>query len=262
MREASICLVVIAGLLGGCATSPEQAALGAFAEMPANGLVRLAAEIEAHGEIDTALGLYKQAAEQAPDASAYVRLGQAYARAGRTDQAISAFQTALCRDADNVDAMLGLGSALVRKRGLTDAIVILEKAAARGETPGILNQLGLAQMLTGRFAAGRGSLERATRLNPTNLDILSNLALAEALVGHAERAIELASQVMRPGAEQHRTRSAVVTLVLAGQPDGAREIADLNQLRGDVDDLLSRAAAIRTMPSPEARAQALGRLIG
>jgi Flp pilus assembly protein TadD len=261
MRDTSVCLVLVAGLLGGCAAIPQQRTPSAFAEVPSDGLDRLAADIEAHGETDTALGLYKQAAELTPDASAYVRLGKAYARTGRIDPAIGAFRLALRRDADNADAMLGLGSALVRKKAPTDAIVILEKAAARRETSGVLNQLGLAQTLAGRFAAGRDLLERASRLEPTDLDILSNLALAEALVGHRERAIELASLVVQSGAAQHHTRSAVVTLVLAGEPDGAREIADINLIHRDVDDLLSRAAAIRMMPSPEARAQALGRLI-
>ncbi|MGJ4943507.1 hypothetical protein ACQR1W_23220 [Bradyrhizobium sp. HKCCYLS1011] len=139
---------------------------------------------------------------------------------------------------------------------------MLEKAASHGETAGVLDKLGLAQTLAGRFAAGRDSLARASSLNPRNPDILSNLALAEALVGHGERAIELASQVVRSGAEQHHTRCAVVTLVLAGQPDSAREIGNLNLTRRDVDDLLNRAAAIRTMSTPEARGQALERLIG
>src|SRR5207244_1762246 len=111
---------------------------------------------------------------------------------------------------------------------LTDAIVILEKAAARGETPGIWNRLGLAQTLAGRFAAGRDSLERASRLSPIDSDILSNLALVEALLGHSERAIELDSQVVRSGIEQRQVRSVVIALVLAGRPDDAREIADLN----------------------------------
>jgi hypothetical protein len=57
MRARSICLLVVAGLLGGCAASPEHRTLSAFAEVPSDGLVRLAADIEAHGEIDTALGL-------------------------------------------------------------------------------------------------------------------------------------------------------------------------------------------------------------
>jgi Flp pilus assembly protein TadD len=253
---------MVAGLLGGCAANPEQRTLSASAEVPSDGLVRLAADIEAHGEIDTALALYKQAAEETHDASAFVRLGEACARAGRIDPAIGAFRSALHHDADNADALLGLGSALVRKKALTDAIAVLEKAASRSETPGIWDKLGLAQTLAGRFAAGRDSLERASKLNPTDVGILSDLALAEALVGHGERATELASQVVRSGAEQHHARSAVVTLVLAGQPDSAREIADLNMAHRDVDDLLRRAAAIRTMPTPEARAQALGRLIG
>jgi Flp pilus assembly protein TadD len=252
MRDTSICLLVVAGLLGGCAAGPEQGTLSAFADGPSDGLDRLAADIEAHGEIDTALGLYKQAAELTPDASAYVRLGKAYTRTGRIDPAIGAFRSALRRDADNLDAMLGLGSALVRKRALTDAIVILEKAAALGEIPGILNQLGLAQTLAGRFAAGRDSLERASRLDPTDLDILSNLALAEALVGHCERAIELASLVVQSGAAQHHTRSAVVTLVLAGptglrqgdrrsQSDPSRRRRPAQSGRRDPDDAVARS---------------------
>jgi Flp pilus assembly protein TadD len=262
MRHASICLLLVAGLLGGCAVNPEHRTLSLSAEVPPDGLARLAADIEAHGEIETALGLYRQAAEETTDASAYVRLGEACARAGRIDPAIAAFRSALRRDADNADALLGLGSALVRKKALPDAIVVLEKAAARSETPGIWNQFGWAQTLAGRFAAGRDSLERASRLNPTDLDVLCNLALAEALVGHGERATELTSQVVKSGAEQHHARSAVVTLVLAGHSDSARVVADLNLAPRDVEDLLRRAAAIRTMPTPEARAQALGRLIG
>jgi tetratricopeptide (TPR) repeat protein len=262
MRATWIWIGFAAGLAGGCAANPEQKPLSAFAAAPSEGLARLAADIEAHGEIETALGLYRQAAEEMPSASAYVQLGDAYARAVRIDGAIGAFRSALELDPDNANALLGLGSALVRKNALTDAIVVLEKAAARGETPGNWNRLGLAQTLAGRFAAGRDSLERASRLNPTDLEILSNLALAEALLGHNERAIELDSRVVHSGVEQHQVRSVVIALVLAGRPDDAREIADHNLAHSDADDLLSQVAAIRAMRTPEARAQALGRLIG
>jgi Flp pilus assembly protein TadD len=262
MRAMWIWIGLAANLVGGCAANPDQKPLNAFAAAPSEGLARLAADIEAHGEIETALGLYKQSAEGEPNASAYVRLGDAYARAARIDAAIGAFRSALVLDPDNGEALLGLGSALVRKNALTEAIVVLEKAAARGETPGILNRLGLAQTLAGRFAAARDSLERASRLNPTDMDILSNLALAEALLGHSGRAIELDSQVVHSGVEQHQVRSVVIALVLAGRPDDAREIADLNLAHRDADDLLNRVAALRAMPTPEARAQALGRMIG
>jgi tetratricopeptide (TPR) repeat protein len=179
-------------------------------------------------------------------------------RAVRIDGAIGAFRSALELDPDNADALLGLGSALVRKNALTDAIVVLERAAARGETPGNWNRLGLAQTLVGRFAAERDSLERASRLNPTDLKILSDLAL----LGHSERAIVLDSRVVHSGVEQHQVRSVVAALVLAGRPDDAREIADHNLAHRDTDDLLSQVATIRAMRTPEARAQALGGLIG
>jgi Flp pilus assembly protein TadD len=260
MRATWICIGLAAGLAG-CAADPEQKPLNALAVAPSVGLARLAADIEAHGEIDTALGLYQRAAEGMPDAAAYVRLGEACARAVRIDQAVAAFRAALELDPDNGDALSGLGSVLVRKNALTEAIVILEKAAVRSDSPGIWNRLGLAQTLAGRFAAGRDSLEHANRLNPTDLDILSNLALAEVLLDHSERAIEMASRVARSGIEPHQVRSVVIALVLAGKTDDAREIAALNPVHGDVEDLLNRAAAIRTMRTPEARAQALGRLI-
>jgi tetratricopeptide (TPR) repeat protein len=173
MRAMWIWIGLAAGLAGRAA-NPEQQSLNAFAAAPSEGLARLAADIEAHGEIDTALGLYKRAAEEMPNASAYVRLDEVCARAARIDPAISAFRSALDFDPDNGDALEGLGLALVRKNALTDAIFILEKAAARDETPGIWNRLGLAQTLAGRFAASRDSLERASRLSPIDLDILSN----------------------------------------------------------------------------------------
>jgi len=121
-----ICIRLAIGL-GGCAANPEQQPLNAFAAAPSEGLARLAADIEPHGEIDTALGLYKQAAEEMPNASAYVRLAEACARAARIDRAISAFRSALELDPDNGDALEGLGSALVRKNALADAIVILKR---------------------------------------------------------------------------------------------------------------------------------------
>jgi hypothetical protein len=80
MRATWIWIGLAAGRAGGCAANPEQKPLSAFAAAPSDGLARLAADIEAHGEIGTALGLCKQAAEEMPSASAYVRLGDACAR--------------------------------------------------------------------------------------------------------------------------------------------------------------------------------------
>jgi Flp pilus assembly protein TadD len=262
MRATWIWIGLAAGLTAGCAQNPQQTPLNAFAATPSGGLARLAADIEAHGEIDTALGLYQRAAEEMSSPSAYVRLGEAYARAARIEPAIGAFRSALAIDPDNGDALLGLGSALARKNALADAIVVLEKAVAYSDTAGSWNRLGLAQILAGRLMAGRDALARASRLKPTDQDILSNLALAEALLGHNERAIELEMQVVGSGLERHHVPTLVIALVLAHRPADAREIAGRNLSRRDADDLLSRVVAIRAMRTPEARALALGRLIG
>jgi hypothetical protein len=97
----------------------------------------LAADIEAHGEIDIVLALYQQAAEKTSDAS---DLGRPIrAPVGSTRRPLRSVQPR----AVSGQRRCVNGAWVMRKKALTDAIVVLERAASRSETAGIWDKLGL-----------------------------------------------------------------------------------------------------------------------
>ena len=116
-RLASCAVPTLLGfLLAGCAGQALLDAAASTEKKPdQDGLMRVASDVEAQGQIAAALPIYEQAAAASSgDATAQVRLGDAYTRAGKTDQAIQAYRAALAVAPDNPDALLGLGSALAQ----------------------------------------------------------------------------------------------------------------------------------------------------
>lgn len=163
--------------------------------------------------------------------------GQQQAAAGRYQEAAAAFREVLARDASNLEAILGLGSAAesvgdgnaartmysraleisatefralyglakyyIRARYWRQALTYLEKAeplvpqAARGEFK--LNQAVVYHELQQRTAA-RAAAEEAARLDPENytaLDLLSSIRLGEGEFDESRRLVERMIAVAR-----------------------------------------------------------------
>ncbi len=223
-------------------------------------LVRLADDIEAHGGNDTALKLYQQAVAvsgNAPDAN--VRLGDAYMRADQIKPAIEAYRAALIKEPSDDNALLGLGAALVRRGLLDEGLADLAKAAPSLNTGMAYNRLGVAQIMAGHFADAQDSFEKGRAVAPDDLDIATNLALAAALAGDADKAATLAHEIAQsPAAEERHRRDLVVVLGLIGRSgDEMRAVApELSQ--HEFAALLKHAEAIRGMKDPKTRAKALG----
>src|SRR5262249_18241435 len=193
-----------------------------FGEKPSadgqDGLARVAADIEAHGQVAAALPFYERAAATSKDAAAQLRLGDAYMRGGKTDQAIQAYRAALASAPDNPDALLGLGTALVKSGDPDGAVVALAKVAPIVNTMSAYNRLGVAQTLAGSFAQAQESFDAASALAPDDLDIRTNLALAAALDGQEIKAIEATRAVVAsPGAEARHRRNLVIVFGLLGR---------------------------------------------
>src|SRR5215472_9981646 len=191
------------------------------------GLVRLAKDIEAHGKSDTAIKLYQQTVAlsgNAPDAN--VRLGDAYMRANRIKPAIEAYRAALIKNPDDSDALLGLGAALVQSGSVDEGLTDLAKAAPSVGTAAAYNRLGVAQMLVGQFANAQASFEKGRALAPDDLDIATNLALAEALGSEADKAAALAREIAQsPAAQDRHRRNLVIVLGIIGRSrDEARAV--------------------------------------
>jgi len=251
-------------LLAGCASQAFLDAADSTGKKPdQDGLMRVASDVEAQGQIVAALPIYEQAAAASSgDATAQVRLGDAYTRAGKTDQAIRAYRAALAVAPDNPDALLGLGSALVRAGDADGAVGALAKVAPIIKTMAAYNRLGLAQTLTGQFAQAHQSFEAASALAPDDLDIRTNLALAAALEGQETKAIDVArSVVTSPGAEARHRRNLMIVYGLLGLTDEGRAAAPKGLSANEVKKLLARATAIRAISDAKARARALGTII-
>jgi Flp pilus assembly protein TadD len=249
-------------LLAGCATQSWLDAAASTEKPDQDGLMRVASDIEAQGQMVAALPIYERAAAASSDATAQVRLGDAYMRAGKTDQAIQAYRAALAVAPDNPDALLGLGSAQLKAGDADGAVEALAKVAPIIKTMAAYNRLGLAQTLTGQFAQAHESFDAASALAPDDLDIRTNLALAAALEGQETKAIDVArSVVTSPGAQARHRRNLMIVYGLLGLVDEGRAAAPKGLSANEVKKLLARATAIRAISDAKARAKALGTII-
>jgi Flp pilus assembly protein TadD len=264
-RLASCAVPTLLGfLLAGCASQALlDAAVTTETKPDRDGLMRVASDVEAQGQIVAALPIYERAAAASSgDAAAQVRLGDAYSRAGKTDQAIQAYRAALAVAPDNPDALLGLGSALVKAGDADSAVVQLAKAAPVVNTMTAYNRLGVAQMLAGQFAQAQLSFDAASALAPDDLDIRTNLALAAALDGQEAKAIEAARIVVASsGAEARHRRNLVIVYGLLGRGNEGRAAVPKGLSASEVKRLLARATAIRAISDAKARAKALGTIM-
>jgi len=260
-------LVLLASLAGCTALSGPPVAKRS--EQPgtdrAEELVHLARDIEANGGGETALALYREAVSLSGDSpAANVRLGDAYLRARKFDGAVQAYRAALAKDADDADALLGLGTALTRMGAAEKGLAALAKAAPHVNTGAAYNRLGVAQTIAGRFSDAQASFEKALAVQPDDLDIATNLALTAALAGQSEKASELANKIARSKTVQpvHRRNLVIVLGIIGRSADDARTVAPADLSQGEFEKLFGRAASIRRIADPKTRARVLGTMQG
>lgn len=269
MRLRIVFMLAATGLaLAGCQTAKSKAEQEKTAEAAASSqsdrLVKLAADIESRGESETALALYQRAVAM-PDAkpSAYVKAGEAYMRAGYTTEAVQAYEAALSKAPNDGQAMLGLGSAMIESGDVDAGIRALVQAAPIVNTSRAYNRLGVAQTFAGEVDAAQATFGQALKLSPGDIDIQTNMALAAALGGNAAAAVPLIQRVSSsPAAQLHHKRNMVVAHGLLGQADQVRAAPPTGLSTKEIDTLLSRARTIRAKGSIQARAKALGSIIG
>jgi Tfp pilus assembly protein PilF len=268
MRPCMLCLSIVGIIaLSGCTTT--QGAKGRKATeqqetTQSSKLMKLAAEIEARGDTNTAIALYEQAAaaSDAP-ASAFVQVGDVYMRAGYPVEATKAYRTALSRSPNNGPALVGLGSAMVEAGDTEAGIRALAEGAQSVNTSQAYNRLGVAQTFAGQIGPALETFSRALSLAPGDLDIQTNMALAAALAGDSAKALPLIQRVAAaPNAQLHHKRNAVVAYGLLGLSDQVRASPPTGLTTKEIDTVLAQARSIRAKKSIAARANALGAMNG
>lgn len=256
---------MLLGGLAGCATLPavpdSDGGIDKLVE-----LGRLARDIEVNGgDSETALTLYREAVTvSGRSPAAYVQLGDAYLRAERLKQAIDAYRAALAKNPDDADAQLGLGTVLVRQGAHQKGLAALVKAAPLVNTSVAYNRLGVTQTMAGQFPEAQATFEKGLSLEPEDLDIKTNLALAQALAGESEKAATQIEVIARsPDVKPVHRRNLVIILGLIGESKrDARAVAPADMPQPEFEALFGRAASIRHFTDPKARARALGTLQG
>ncbi|MCG6539760.1 tetratricopeptide repeat protein [Pseudomonas sp. KSR10] len=224
-------------------------------------LLSLAEQVRRGGDPASAVALYERAAElsdQAPEVM--LALGDTMLVTGDASGAAQAFRAVLTRNPDDPQALLGLGTADLQQGRVERAVRSLQAAAPQIDTAVAYNRLGTAYVLSGAFTEAQAAYGTALAHAGGDLDIRSNLALAFALDGQAQRARAEATAITEsPLSEPHHVRQQMLVLTLLGDDQSAADaLAGLP--KAERGELLAQARAIRSIKDPAARARAVGLL--
>ena len=225
-------------------------------------LLSIAESIEAKGESATALALYERAAENAPgDVSLRVRVGNARLKAGDVEGAEEAFRAALQVNPQDAEALLGLGTAQLRKGETELAARTLIPAAQALNSVVAYNRLGTALVFSGNGAAAEEAFSKALSLQPANLDTTTNLALAQALSNDLPQAVmHMGNVIGSPLAQRRHFVNYLIVLAMAGETEKARAFDVPDMSARQKNQILAKAAKLRSISDPARRAQEVGLL--
>jgi tetratricopeptide (TPR) repeat protein len=228
-------------------------------------LARLSYLRELHGNVAGAVAAMRQASEApalAPENSAYVTtlLGNLLVRAGKPDEARSAYAAALAIAPDHAAAIAGLGRLAVGRGDLVEAARRFEKAASILPLPEYVISLGETHEAAGNLEAAAASFDLARAetalFRAAGVDVDLDLAVFEADHGDPAAALALAEQA-------YATRKTVRTADAmawadhrAGRDDDAARLSAEALRLGSRDPLfLYHAAMIALARGDEATAR-------
>jgi len=165
---------------------------------------------EAEDRLDDARRYHQARVQLRPSWQAYVTFGQFEMRHGDMAAAEKLLNRALEIDPDNTTALSSLTEPLTYQDP-ERAIPFLERLVKLTNAPGDFTNLGLANMLIGRYRAALAALEAARALQPTNTQAVLNLADVHDLLGERDQARELYRRVLDTLArDQHPRRDELL----------------------------------------------------
>lgn len=142
-------------------------------------LFQKAYEAQMKGNLEEAVGLYKESIARHPTAEAYTFLGWTYSFMGRLDEAIDECQRAILVDPEFGNPYNDIGAYLIEKGDFDEAIPWFERAmgAKRYESP------AFPHLNLGRVYERKGEWEKAIESYKHALVLNPNYALAKRALG-------------------------------------------------------------------------------
>jgi len=179
------------------------------------------------GRLPEAIALHEAAIAGERGAVAATDLGNLLLAAGRPEDAIPRFRTALSRAGGDADALNGLGAALASLGRLEEARASLEAAvAARPLSASAQRNLGNVLLELGRAEEAIPHLEEAARLQPGSPEGLASLGRALSRAGrHGEAVRRFAEAADLSPSDPDLAFNLAVALARAGRTGEARSAA-------------------------------------
>ncbi len=237
-------------------------------EKTAAAFMRAAETAGAQGDLNSAIGFYRRAAQLLPkDPTPMAELGALLARNNALPGAVEAYRDALARAPSDWRYAMELGRLALRMNAPQEAEARFDEARRLHPDVATWNGLGVSLDLLGAHARAEAAYAEGLKLAPDDATLRNNLGLSEALAGDYPAAIATLKALAASPASTARYRlNLALVYGLAGDEDkaaaaarqdlGESEIASnrlyVQTLRG-LDDKARTAAILGLGPAPPAR---------
>jgi Flp pilus assembly protein TadD len=257
--------IVAALMLAGCVTTPihldplsVEGRDGGGPVPSAAMLMRIGAAAQSGGDLPSALGVYRRAAEMAPqDPAPLIAAGDVLLQMGSVNEAIVSYNAALVRPGDSQGAQVGLARAFLKTGKPQLALTPLSKAMEASPDDPKLLLLGVTKDLAESHweaqAYYRDGLVRA----PGDPALTVDLALSLAISGNYPNAISVLQPLAMSAAGTAQERQTLALIYgLNGNTAEAARLGRIDLDDASVEHNLAYYQSLREL-SPEARSQAI-----
>lgn len=222
-------------------------------------LMRIGAAARSGGDLPTAVGVYRRAAEMAPqDPAPLIAAGDVLLEMGSVNEAIVSYNAALVRPGDTQAAQTGLAKAFLKTGRPALALTPLSKALAeRPDDPKLLLLLGVTRDLAGDHSEAQAYYRDGLARTPSDPALSVNLALSLALSGDYSTAITVLQPIaMAPTASPQERQTLALIYGLKGNTGEAARLGRIDLDEAAVEHNLAYYQTLREL-SPDARSRAI-----
>jgi Flp pilus assembly protein TadD len=250
----------IASALAGCATDPLTDAVSNQPGGTTASLKRLGHSMMESGDYPSAVGFYRRAhSENEQDFEALLGLGTALMRVGANDEALEMLHKALALKPDDPDARREHGNALIALGRPSLAITDFEVAFEKSQDVRNLNGLGIALDQLGDQPGAQAQYRAGLQIDPNNISLRNNLALSLAVSGQYPESLRLLEPIARaPSSTARQRQNLALVYGLAGERDRAAQVARMDLDETSVRQNLVFYETLRAMRDPKRVAEAVG----
>ena len=222
-------------------------------------LMRIGAAAQSGGDLPNALGVYRRAAEMAPqDPAPLIAAGDVLLQMGSVNEAIVSYNAALVRPGDTQGAQIGLARAFLKTGKPQLALTPLSKAMETSpDDPKLLLLLGVTKDLAGSHLEAQAYYRDGLVRAPGDPGLTVDLALSLAISGNYPNAISVLQPLaVSPAATPQERQTLALIYGLNGNTAEAARLGRIDLDDASVEHNLAYYQSLREL-SPEARSQAI-----